>query len=427
MQLTVRGGRVIDPGNGVDRVTDLHVADGRIAGIGAAPGDFEPARVLEATGRVVCPGLVDLRAHLREPGQEHKGTIASETRAAVTAGITTLCCPPDTDPVVDTPAVAELIHQRSAAAGMARVEVLGAMTQRLDGRRLAEMGALGRAGCVGISNAVRPVESTEVMRHAMEYAATFGLTVFLHAEDPWLGRGRYAHEGAIASRLGIAGIPETAETIALSRDLLLVEQTGVRAHFCHLSTARGVALVAEAQARGLPVTADVAAHHLHLTEIDTADFNPNCHLRPPLRTRRDLEGLRRGVADGVVNAITSDHQPHDADAKLNPFSDTEPGASGLETLLPLTLRLVGEDILKLPTALAALTCHPAAILGIRAGTLTPEAPADICIYDPDEWWTLEVERMASRGHNSPFLGWELKGRVTHTLCGGRIVYERDGG
>jgi dihydroorotase len=220
---------------------------------------------------------------------------------------------------------------------------------------------------------------------------------------------------------------ETAETIALSRDLLLVEQTGVRAHFCHLSTARGVALVAEAQARGLPVTADVAAHHLHLTEIDTADFNPNCHLRPPLRTRRDLEGLRRGVADGVVNAITSDHQPHDADAKLNPFSDTEPGASGLETLLPLTLRLVGEDILKLPTALAALTCHPAAILGIRAGTLTPEAPADICIYDPDEWWTLEVERMASRGHNSPFLGWELKGRVTHTLCGGRIVYERDGG
>ncbi len=424
MRLTVRGGRIIDPANGLDRVTDLHVAQEHIIAVDTPPDGFEADRVLDAKGRIVCPGLVDLRAYLREPGQEHKATIASETRAAAVGGITTLCCPPDTHPFVDTPAVAELIHQRAAASGKARVEVLGAMTQQLDGQRLAEMRALSMAGCVGVSNATRPIENTEVMRHAMEYAATFDITVFLHAEDAWLGRDRHAHEGAVASRLGIAGMPETAETICLARDLLLVEQTGVRAHFCHLSTARGVELVAEARARGLPVTADVNAHHLHLTEMDIADFNPNCHLRPPLRTQRDLEGLRRGVARGNIQAIASDHQPHEPDAKLNPFSDTEVGASGLQTLLPLVLRLADDGTLALDRALACLTSDPAKILGSSAGTLSPGQPADICVYDPDAWWTLDADSMISRGHNSPFLGWEFKGLVTHTLFGGKVVFER---
>ncbi len=424
MRLTIRGGRIVDPSNGLDSVTDLHVAEGHIIAIGAAPDDFGADRVLDATDRIVCPGLVDLRAYLREPGQEHKATIASETKAAAAAGITTLCCPPDTDPVVDTPAVTELIHQRAAASGKARVEVLGALTQQLDGLRLAEMSALSRAGCVGVSNATRPIESTEVMRHALEYASTFDITVFLHAEDPWLGRDRHAHEGPVSSRLGIAGMPETAETIGLSRDLLLVEQTGARAHFCHLSTARGIEMVTESQSRGLPVTADVNAHHLHLTEMDVADFDPNCHLRPPLRTQRDLEGLRRGISSGGIQAVASDHQPHEPDAKLNPFSDTEVGASGLQTLLPLVLRLVEDGVLTLDAALACLTCNPARILGSIAGTLSPGQPADVCIYDPEAWWTLEADSMVSRGHNSPFLGWEFKGQVTHTLYGGEVVFER---
>ena len=423
MRLTVRGGRIVDPAGELDRTDDLHIADGKVLTIGEPPAGFEAQRIIEAAGHIVCAGLVDLRAHLREPGQEHKATIASETRAAAAAGITTLCCPPDTDPVVDTPAVAELVHKRANDAGSARVEILGAMTRGLQGQQLAEMGALGDVGCVGISNATRPIESTEVLRHAMEYAATFGLTVFLHPEDPWLGRGRHVHEGAVSTRLGIPGIPETAETIGLARDLLLVEQTGARAHFCHLSTASGVRMVAEAQERGLSVSADVNAHHLHLTEMDVVDFNPQCHLHPPLRTRRDLEGLRAGLTATTISVIASDHQPHEADSKLNPFADTETGASGLETLLPLTLRLVDEQVLGLKEAIAALTCNPARVLRIDAGTLAPGARADVCIFDPDAFWILDEENMVSRGHNSPFLGWELKGRVTHTLLGGKPVYE----
>jgi len=424
MRLSIQGGRIVDPATGLDQAVDLHLADGRILTLGARPDGFVPDRVIDARNRIVCPGLVDLRARLREPGQEHKATIASESRAAAAAGITTLCCPPDTDPVIDTPAVAELIHQRAAQAGMSRVEVLGAMTQGLDGRRLAEMGALGKAGCLGISNAGRPIESTEMVRYAMEYAASFGLTVFLHPQDPWLGRERHAHEGAVATRLGIAGLPEVAETIGLARDLLLVEHTGVRAHFCHLSTLRGVEMLAEALQRGLSVTADVNAHHLHLTEMDTVDFDSNCHLRPPLRTQQDMQGLRAGLARGTLSAIASDHQPHEPDAKLNPFTDTEVGASGLETLLPLSLRLVDADVLGLSTALAALTVNPSRILGIEAGTLAPGVRGDVCVFDPEAYWTLAPEAMASRGHNSPFLGWELKARVTHTLIEGRVVYER---
>ncbi len=424
MRVTIRGGRVVDPANQVDRHCDLHLADGRVAAIGDPPPGFEAEQSIDAEAQVVCPGLVDLRAYLREPGQEHKATIASETHAAAAAGFTTLCCPPDTAPVIDTPAVVELIHKHAIEAESAHVEVLGAMTQRLDGLQLAEMGALSDAGCVGVSHATRPIENTQVLRHALEYAATFDLTVFLHPEDPWLGRGRYAHEGAVSTRLGIPGIPETAETVGLARDLLLVEQTGVRAHFCHLSTARSVQMVADALARGMSVSADVNAHHLHLTVMDLLDFNPNCHLRPPLRSQRDKEGLRAGLADGTLSVVTSDHQPHEADAKLKPFSDTEVGASGLETLLPLTLRLVDDGELSLSQAIAALTCNPARVLGVPVGNLAPGNPADVCIFDPDALWTLDEKSMVSRGHNSPFLGWELKGRVSCTLLGSKPVYQR---
>ena len=294
MRLTVRGGLVVDPASGIDRVADLHVAKGRVVGLGDLPEGFTADRVVDAAGLVVCPGLVDLRARLREPGLETKTTIAQETRAAAAGGITTLCCPPDTEPVVDTRAVVELIHQRAARAGMARVEVVGALTQGLQGQRLAEMGGLQKAGCVGVGNASQPVTSTEVMRLAMQYAATFGLTVFLEPQDPWLSAGRNAHDGAMATRLGLSGAPECAETVALARDLLLVEATGVRAHFGHLSTARGVQMVAEAQARGLPVSADVGVHHLYLTDADLSGFDARCHVSPPLRTGADRGGPRGG-------------------------------------------------------------------------------------------------------------------------------------
>ncbi len=422
MRISILGGRIIDPGNGIDCVQDLHLDSGGIVALGAPPEGFTAERALTASGHIVCPGLVDMRAWLREPGQEHKATIASETLAAAGAGITTLCCPPDTDPVIDTPAVAELVHQRATDAGHARVEVLGAMSRDLKAEQLAEMGALGAAGCVGVSNATRPIPNTEFMLHAMEYAGTFGLTVFLHPEDYWLGQDRSAHYGAVGTRLGLPGIPEAAETITLARDLLLVEQTGVRAHFCHLSTARAVDMLAEAQTRGLPVTADVNAHHLHLTDVDTATFNTMCRVWPPLRTQRDRDGLREGVARGVIAAVSSGHQPHEPDAKLAPFSASEPGISALETLLPLTLRLVENGLLPMDKAIASLTSGPAAILGLEAGALGVGKPADICVFDPECYWTLTEDDLVSRGRNSPFIGWELKGRVKHTLLGGKPVY-----
>ncbi len=370
----------------------------------------------------MCPGLVDLSARLREPGQEHKATIASETRAAASAGITSLCCPPDTDPVVDTPAVAELIRQRAEAAGYARVYPLGALTQALDGTRLSEMAALKAAHCVGVSNALTPLANTQVLRRAMEYAATFDLTVFLHAEDPWLRNDGCAHEGMVSTRLGLPGIPEAAETVAVARDLALIEHTGARAHFCRLSTGKALRMVARAQYDGLPVTADVSAHHLFLTEMDIGDFNSQCHILPPLRTLRDRDALRAGITGTTLAAICSDHQPHEPDAKLAPFSETASGISSLETLLPLTLRLVDEQLLTLSDALARLTCQPARILGIDGGTLGPGKPADVCIFDPDAYRFFSEKDMVSRGRNTPFSGWELRGRVTHTLMGGEIVY-----
>ncbi|GMQ76827.1 MAG: dihydroorotase [Gammaproteobacteria bacterium] len=423
MRMRISGARVVDPANGVDAIADVTIADGRVQSVGKVPDGFDAERALDASGLILIPGIVDLRARLREPGAEHKATIGSETRAAVRGGITTLCCPPDTDPIIDTPAVAELIHQRAAASRLARVEVLGALTRNLDGQNLAEMGALKQAGCLGVSNAMQPVTDTEVMRRAMEYAATFGLTVFVHAEDPWLAKGRLVHDGAVGTRLGLPGIPEIAETIGVARELLLVEQTGTRVHFCHLSTGPAVDMIRDARSHGLPVSADVAVHQLLLTEEDVGSFDSNCHVRPPLRGLDDRARLRAGVRAGVLGSICSDHQPHDLDAKLDPFPETEPGISALDSLLALVLGMVDDHELTLPQAVAALTSGPAAALGIGRGTLSVGAAADVCLFDPDEQWVLDEASMLSRGHHTPFKGRALKGRVRSTLVDGRVVFE----
>jgi dihydroorotase len=423
VNLQISQGRVIDPANGIDRITDLFVGDGTIVGIDDLPPGFVADRKLEAEGQIVIPGLVDLAARLREPGQERKATIASETRAAAAAGITSLCCPPDTNPVVDSPAEVELIQQRAFGAGFCRVYTIGALTAGLEGKILSEMAALKRAGCVGVGNALQPMANPLVLRRAMEYVASQGLTLFLHPFDHALANQGCAHEGAVATRLGLPGVPTAAETAAMGYLLALVEQTGVRAHFCRLSTARAVYMVARARYDGASISADVCAHQLFLTEKDIGDFNSLCHTLPPLRTDLDLQGLRRGIACGSIAALCSDHQPHDIDAKQAPFPATEPGISALETLLPLTLRLVEEEVLSLPEAIARVTIGPAEVLGITAGTLGVGRPADICIYNPKQRWQLTPERILSHGKNTPFLGWRFTGRVTHTLLGGRIVYQ----
>jgi dihydroorotase len=424
MSLVIKGGRLIDPANGIDAQQDIFIHEGFVVGVGTEPPKFAAERTIDATGKIVCPGLIDLRARLREPGLEHKATIESEARAAVAAGITTLCCPPDTNPVIDTPAMAQMIQSRAWQVGLAFIHPLGALTRDLKGEHLTDMAALDEAGCVGFSNAMAPITNTLILRHCMEYAASFDLTVFLHSEDRWLRDQGVVHEGEVGTRLGLPGIPEAAETVGVARDLALVEQTGVRAHFCQLSSAKALAMVMEAQRNGLPVTCDVTAHHLHLTEHDIGFFNTQCHVLPPLRASRDRDGLRRGLQTGAIAAICSDHQPHEADAKLAPFSNSEPGISGLETLLPLTLKLVHEGAISLSDAIALLTYKPAGILCIDAGHLTVGATADICIFDPQLHWTLRADEMVSRGHNTPFLGWEFQGRVTHTLVGGQVVYER---
>lgn len=424
MRIKIASGRVIDPAQNIDNVQDLYIAAGQIIAHVHPPDGFKPDRTIDASAHIVCPGLIDLAARFREPGHEYKATIASESWAAVSGGITTVCYPPDTSPVIDTPAVAELVRERAKQANLVRIVTLGALTKGLQGVQISEMAALKEAGCVGVCNALTPIVNTAVMRRAMEYAATYDLTVFLHAQDSWLQGKGCVHEGTMSTRLGLPGIPIAAETVGVTRELALIEQTGARAHFCRLSSAAATRLIGRAQYSGLPVTADVSAYHLHLTEIDISDFNSQCHVLPPLRTQRDMEELRQGVRKNIIGAIVSDHQPHEADAKLSPFAETEPGISGLETLLPLSLRLADQQMMPLHDVLARLTSEPAKILGIDAGTLRIGAPADICIYDPNVMWQLREAEMISRGRNSPFFGWPFKGRNNYTLVGGRIVYER---
>ncbi len=420
--ILIHGGRVIDPANNVDEVQDLYIAGGKVAALGTAPGGFTPDVTIDANDRIVCPGLVDICARLREPGQEQKATIASESLAAASGGITTMCCPPDTNPVIDTPAVTEFIRLRAEAAGHARIVTLGALTQALAGEHLSEMAALRQAGCVGVSNALQPMINPLVQRRALEYAATFDLTVFLYPNDHWLADNGCAHEGKVATRLGLRGIPEAAETAAVARDLALIEQTGVRAHFCRLTTGRAARMVARAQFDGVPVTADVAMPYLYLTEMDISDFNTSCHLQPPLRTVEDRQQLRDALQQGTISAVCSDHQPHEADAKLGPFPATAPGISGLDSLLSLGLRLVDEHALELSDLIQRLTAGPADVLGLPYGNLGVGMTADVCVFNPADSWQLDSTTMRSSGQNTPFTGWEMKGRVTHTLLAGKQVY-----
>ena len=423
-KILIRNGHIIDPANQRDSVGDLYIAAGKIVAIDQAPDGFTANHEIDARGCWVIPGIVDLCAHLREPGQEHKGTIASETKAAASAGITTLCMPPDTQPIIDTPAVVELIHQRTEAAGQSRIVTLGALTVGLAGEHLSEMVQLKQAGCVGMTNLDHPILESKIIRRAMEYAASNDITIFINAEDDDLAGDGCAHEGLVSTRLGLTGIPETAETLAVSRKLMLIEQTGVRAHFCQLSSARAVQMIKRAQYDGLQVTADVSAHQLHLTEMDIGFFDSNCHVLPPLRTQRDRDGLRQGLQEGTLSVICSDHQPHDRDAKLAPFGETEPGISALETLLPLSLRLVEEKILNRSDVIAQLTAKPASVLNLQAGSLSIGHAADICVYDPEQRWTLSENEMLSQGHNTPFIGWEFNGRVRQTLVDGKIIFSR---
>ena len=425
MKISVLQGRLIDPAQGIDQVTDVHIQDANILAIGTAPVGFQAENIIQAEGLVVCPGLVDMAASLREPGLTKKGTLATETAAAAKGGITTIVCTPDTHPVIDTPAVIELINRKARTQNQARVLIAAALTRGLEGQHLADMVALQRAGAVAFSNARRPFADASVQRHAMDYAATFDLPVFLSPEEASLRAEGCAHEGATATRLGLPSIPAVAETVGLARDLALAAHTGARVHCRGLSAAGSIPYLQMAQRNRQRVSADVAAHQLHLTDWDLEGFDTRCHVSPPLRTLADRDALRQAVARGMIGVICSDHQPHERDAKTAPFAATEPGISGLETLLALTLKLVDEQILSLPDALARVTCGPADVLGLPYGRLIAGQAADLCIFDPEAYWTLDATRMQSKGQNTPFDGWEFKGQVTHTILQGQIVYRLD--
>jgi dihydroorotase len=423
MKIEIANGRLIDPARGVDRVAPLYIAAGKVAAIGAAPSGWRADRVVDARGLIVAPGLIDISARLREPGLEYKATLESEMDAAIAGGVTSLACPPDTDPPLDEPGLVEMLKHRARSLNQAHVYPIGALTVHLAGATLTEMGELAEAGCVAFSQADVPLVDTQLLWRAMQYASTFGYRLWLRPNDPHLGRGGVAHDGEVATRLGLPGIPTTAETIALATILALVRATGVRVHVCRLSCAESVALVRAAKKEGLPVTCDVAIHHLHLSDIDIGWFASDANLVPPLRTTRDRAALRAGVADGAIDVICSDHAPVDDDGKQVPFGEAEPGATGLELLLPLTLKWAAEDDVPLIKALAKITSEPAELIGSGAGNLEEGRVADVCVFDPEVFWKVERSALRSQGKNTPFLGLEVPGKVRFTLVAGEVVHE----
>lgn len=424
MTISITNARVINPSSGFDKQTDIHIENGKIIAIGDKPTGFMAGQVIEAKGLVAAPGLVDLSVNLCEPGYSRKGTVATETLAAVASGVTALCCPPHTKPIADTTAVLDLILEKSREANLSKVFPIAALTKGCEGSQLSEMVTLAEAGCIAFTNGLAEVESNRVLRRALEYAATFDFQVTFTSQDSKLAEGGVAHEGSIANFLGLAGIPETAETVALSRNLLLVEQTGVRAHFSQLTSARSVELIAAAQARGLNVTADVALYQLILTDESLSDFSSLYYVQPPLRTLKDRDALREGVKSGVIQAIASHHQPHEKDAKSAPFAETEPGISSVEILLPLAMTLVDEGLLDLPTLLARLTSGPANALRLPAGELAIGKAADIVLFDMQNS-TIVGEQWYSKGKNCPFMAHCLPARVKTTFVDGRIVYQAE--
>jgi dihydroorotase len=435
MKLHIKNGRLVDPANQVDALQDLFIDDGRVAAVGAAPAGFIADRVIDAAGLVVAPGLVDLSARLREPGYEYKATLESEMQAAMQGGVTSLVCPPDTDPVLDEPGLVEMLKHRARGLNQANVHPLGALTMGLKGQALTEMAELTEAGCIGFAQAEMPVEDTNVLLRALQYAKTFDYTVWLRPQDAHIGRGGIAHSGPLASRLGLAGVPVMSETIALHTIFELVRATGARVHLCRMSSAAGLELVRAAKKEGLPVTCDVGAHHIHLTDADIGYFDSNARVTPPFRSQRDREAIRAGLYDGVIDAICSDHTPVDDDEKLLPFGEASPGATGLELLLSLALKWAddyaagqhrGDGATPLSRALAKVTVDAARVAGLAAGQLAPGAAADIVLFDPAVRWKVDAQALASQGKHTPFVGYEMQGQVMATIVGGHVAYERGG-
>jgi len=424
MKIHIKNGRVIDPKNNIDSKLDVYIAAGKIVAVGNCPEGFVANQTIDAENLIICPGLVDLSARLREPGDEYKARLISELQAAVAGGVTSLACPPDTDPVLDEPGLVEMLKYRAKQQGLAHVYPLGALTRQLQGKALSEMSELHTAGCVGFSQANVAITDTQVLWRAMEYAATFGFTLFLHAEEPFLAANGVAHDGEVATRLGLKGIPSAAEALALATILRIAQETGAKVHISRLSTAEGVNMVRAAKKQGLKISCDVSANHLHLTEHDIGYFDANCHLKPPLRTQRDKDALSAGLKDGTIDAICSDHTPVDDDAKLAPFAEAEIGATGLELLLPLTLKWAGDQKVSLLTAIGLITRTSAQILGISAGDLSPNRDADLCIFNATEYWKVCPDTLKSQGKNTPFTGLELAGKIIYTLVHGQIVYQQ---
>lgn len=422
MRISILGGRVIDPAQVLDQVIDLHIEDGLILAIGACPEGFQAEQTLDATGLLVCPGFIDLCCHIREPGPSYKGSIASETQAALAGGFTQVCARPDTQPPLDSPAVIRVVRERAELAGKAKVLPVGALTQGLAGQLLSNMSALQAAGCVAVTNLRRPIQDNLILRRCLEYAATFDFLVMFYPEDHALKGSGFAHEGPLSSQLGLNGIPETAETLAVAQTLLLVEQAGIRAHFAHLSTARAVEQIADAQARGLPVTADVALSHLLFTDSSLESFDSNFHLEPPLRSAVDRLGLLQGLKDGTLTAVSSGHLPHEQAAKMAPFSVAEPGMSSLEVVLPQMLALVEAGWLSLSDMVKRLSLAPAELLGLKSGALWTGYKADLVLIDSAASWVLNEDTGFSAGHNTPFWNQTLQGRVVTSLVDGQIRF-----
>jgi len=416
MRIAIRDGHIIDPKNGIDGIADLHI-DGEV--IVPLSDSFEPEQIIDATNRVVCPGLVDLSFNLNRSEVGDR-----ELFAAAAAGVTTVALPPNSASVIDSQAAVELVRNRTERDGYAKTVQVGALTKNLEGIELSNMGALKRAGCVALSNGMQHITNSLIMLRTLEYAANHDITVILHSQDSWLNNNGCMHDGSVSTRLGLNGIPDSAEIAGVARDLILIRDSGVQAHFSGISSRGAIELIRSAQQNGANITADVAAHSLYLTEVDVGEFNSLFHLIPPLRSERDRDELVKSVVNGSIQAICSDHQPHNEDAKAAPFADTKPGASTVETLLPLTLRLAREHDISISEALATVTYRPANILGIEAGTLSDGAIADITIYDPTEWWQINADTLQSGGKNSPFLNWEMQGKVHHTIINGKTVYER---
>lgn len=429
MRILIAGGRVIDPANKRDAVMNVLIEDGRIAEAASPGAHPAPAadRVLDARGKVVCPGFVDLHVHLREPGREDMETIATGTRAAARGGFTSVCCMANTTPVNDNQSVTDFIIDRARRDGAVHVFPIGAISKGMQGEELAEIGELIGAGCVAISDDGKPVMNAELMRRALEYSTLFRIPVIQHAEDAHLTGKGVMHEGRVSTELGFKGIPAASEAVIVARDLLLAELTGGHYHVAHVSTAEAIQLVREAKMKGLQVTCEAAPHHFALTDEAVRSFDTNTKMSPPLRSNRHVEAVKAGLRDGTIDAIATDHAPHTIQDKEVEFDYAANGVIGLETAFGLTMSMLVEgEILTLPQAIAHLSSEPARIFGLPKGTLSVGADADVTIVDPAREWVVDITKTASKSRNSPFHGWKLRGQVLATIVSGKIVWELQG-